>query len=408
MALLSIAQALETNGKERFDIVAVVQNISTDQIWILDESIAAPPSCVRKLDVRGLAIGNVVRFYGLMMSSHNRQEKVAQFRPDPSSSSLSWKKCVMEPTGSNNDDDLLCPPTRVDSLKQLSRQVQMSFLRPVPCRRRRLCEIQSPGLLSHVPVQVCAVESSVSSLFPRRKRKRGGAGGAVDRTTFATLADKQERMLLMDCQKWELELKSRIGQTILLLYVLSKRRSCGGEDDLVLVPTASTSIIPTDQSPSHNTPSRIGAMSFLSLEANSPPRTRLVVASLRDVSWEGSEALSKMRQDAEGPSSLMRVLLRKKDDVFQYCNGRLRLGNMDDHVHASPWTMQTLCASIDPNELGIDTNSQAAVFVLLVGYIKENIEMKWQLCREGQQVRVIRVTLPTSFFSREEQRQDYS
>ena len=380
--LSTIAEAVQNMCTE-VNIVAVVIGVVTERKMVLirDESVDKPshvavPSCINLL--HSVRVGDVLQFTSLEVTARNIDERTLDLRSPalcgPACAPVPWKKL-------RHRDLATCLPSgRAALVARLSNEIRQSILPKLPCRRRRLDQIQSAGLLSHVVVRICRVDTHTNPPSTR-KRKRG-----VTNVSFAALSDDgREDLLLVDCQHWLRELRARLGQWVEIHNVLSKHGCVQGREDLVLVPTPATRIAEAS-SPVRSTSPEV--------EETPLPCQTALTAGLKAIRI-GNRWFTKNR------AALERSILVGGEEVHPcYRNANLVLRNSDGDLSCSAdaGVVETLCAGVKAGHLMCNTELAEAVEAFLSALLQENVQLKWWLVSLGQvrQVKGVRILSITS------------
>ena len=264
-----------------------------------------------------------------------------------------------------NDDELHYKHDHenADSLIALSHRIKNQCLAQPSCCRRTLADIQCPGQLSSVEVRVvsCEALSTTTALFHSRKR------GRQTSRVFATLADNDARMVLVDCRKYFKDLKTAQegGDSVQITNLLSCQEEAG---EIVLKPTIRTLILPTKRPRRH-----------VSRVHNEPQSILLeqscIISSMEAIFIdELNQALDS--KHFVSPSAFVGIIINKVGPCYRAATLTLEGARV---VKANPSVMKVLCASIDAGQVLADTQTRQDVLELVRGILMGATQLKWTL-----------------------------
>lgn len=394
-ALTSIQHALHNNTSKTHDVIGIVVKISVDalnskaQVLIADDSI--PENAYARVSLFGndavtsslvkVSVGDVLSFHGFQITRHDTTKLplVADFQCSWQEPEAGWTRLYAhhgEAQVSCQDEDT----TRsIQSLVQWFSKTKFNESIPsLPCRRRRLSELQAVGMTSHVVARVVSVDTAAaaSTSASRNKRKRW-LPLKKRRTTIAVLSDGDEIMPLLGCAAHEEALKEAIGNEVLLTHVVTCVAEEKSDENIVLRPTESTTVIPRLDN-AMSTGKRVNQQETqcISMTQEMPgaatlarPLTDVYIDELGISLGDGKRFVS--------PNGFVSTLVDTSGSHPCYRAATLTLDGIV--VKADAELMQTLCGSIDPVTLLNHSRLKTHVTDLMRGLLDEQVDLTWAI-----------------------------
>mmetsp|Transcript_51168 Transcript_51168/g.153729 ORF Transcript_51168/g.153729 Transcript_51168/m.153729 type:complete len:677 (-) Transcript_51168:83-2113(-) len=312
------------------------------------------------------------------------------------------------------------------------------------CRRRRLRDVDNPGLLSDVTVRVLSYDGSaprpsgLGSSSSAAARRRGGPARRWDpkpvtaRASLSDGPDESDLAALYDCARFGAALNnaSRAGSCVLITRVKSHwatKGSNGGREGggMALVPTPETSVMVLEgEGPTRKQGRRVAASQrdgitqtrgMTQTQVPSPDclvgttETAIVTSALKDIVVVCDGEKKNSISDCLGtPSALFEVLVDANARRPTYCIATLTLDSIaapgeflvveagGDVVEVLCGSCPAACLSTDSRVGKGDTSLRTHAFNLLRGMLREKVPLRWTLRRAGPEDiwRVTDVMLP--------------
>jgi hypothetical protein len=375
---LTIAEAVrEGNG----DIIAAVVRISIDavqaraQLLMADQSI--PFNAYARVSLRGasvssladVSVGNVLRFNGLVMTNHEsvRSPLVGDFRS--SWQDTGWTRLYQQATTTRVHHDRI-----QELIDWFSASKYNDSIPALPRRRRRLSELDTPGIVCHVVARIASFDTAAGE---PQTRKRSQA--FAKKTTFAVLSDGNEVMPFMNCDKYETILKTAMsrGQEVLLTNVVSSLAGTGA-NHVVLKPTNTTSVVPmclTDTN--RNLPARHAPPDCLTLTQEEVPGTytQTISSPLRDIYIDELGISLGAGKHFLSPIGFISTIIDNNNR--RYRQATLTLDGIV--VKADSSTMQALCGSVEAASMWTHTSLRRYVMELIRALLDDEVNLSWSL-----------------------------
>lgn len=438
------------------DIVAVVLDVSvnlalqTAELFVTDPSLPNASHCARiKLKghavvspilERNIARADIVRMNRLEVRNDNYVEpsKAAASGSGNASQQLkivcdlchSWKQpeagvlwkrlcCIRDgqivATQEPLPDNMATPPSKIQALaKWFSQQQKPPSIPSIHSRsvkRRRLSEISTAGLVSHVAVQILSCDHSSVDAVQYKKRKRFKSCADHAPCIVAMLSDgsrDEDVMALHDCKlSWEVPLKRFMSEKERVR--ITNLQSVVSNGHVVLVPTLESLVIRIGNE-THNSGNNFtsGHSSELAsqMETQQPlvplheQDTVSVVSPLVDVYVDSLDVSLGEGEHWSTPQDLCSVLIDsgEKKGPLRYRPGTLTLKDSSGlfAVRADHSIVETLCGSLEA-ELVIQREDLCThMLELLRGLLEEAVPLEWTLTRKSarESYTVVSVRLP--------------
>lgn len=400
MAPLTIQQAVAEGATTATGVIAIVTNLSFHpnnraHVLIMDESCAPRNARITLYgnDCKGIAnsvqSGDVVRFNELCLVSSSTRDLDVQHNfkrasicetDQPTWERMSEKGCCMV-TDRVNDEEV--NSSRVKELLLWYNQRKNLPVQSLPCRRRRLHEIQAVGLISHVQVRVIAVEAA-SVRHQRTKIRKC----LMPTASIATLLDDDGDVAsLVDCQGFQVALINALKarQRVQISSVRSIQPD-EGDSSVLLAPTYFTTIV--------NCPSEkkwkariIQTQEFSTL--HSPPVIRTFSATVESI-WIPDLNTYLERKHFLSPNAFAAILVNQETLTFR----SVMLTLKETRVWASSDVVKLVCGSVEAKDVLLHFTTRRNVLELIQGLLEEDIELLWTVEKNaGEEYHVTNVLM---------------
>lgn len=410
----SIQHALDGPQSCTHDVIGVVVKISLDavnskaQVLISDKSIQenayARVSLVGTDTVTSslaeVSVGDVLCFHGFKVTKHNSSKLplVADFHSSWQEPEAGWTRVHKRGEQISCVDEATADRIR-DLVEWFSITSFYDSIPALPCRRRRLNELHTPGITSHAVARVVSIDTAATTPPGSRRRKRW-LPLKKQQTMIAVLSDGSEVIPFVDCAAHEAALRGAIqsGKQVLVTNVVTCAAEERSNRDAVLRPTDTTSVTPMLDSRSgskQQAASNTRETQCLSLTQEVPgPAARIQTLSspLRDVYIDELGISLGDGKHFVSPNGFVSTIIDTSGRSPQYREATLTLDGMVVKADAS--MMQTLCGSIDPETLLNHTRLRTHVTDLMRGLLDEKLTLTWTLERNGDTHYVTKCFLP--------------
>lgn len=415
----SIQHALNQESSGTHNVIGVVVKISIDtlnskaQVLVADTTIEE--NAYARVSLQGtdtvtaslaeVSVGDVISFHGFRVTKHNANKLplVADFYEYFQEPEAGWTRLH------RNYEHVSCQDqstsARVQELVEWFATTKFNNSIPsLPCRRRRLNELHTAGITTHVVARVASVDTAASAPPSGSRKQKRWLPLKKRRTTIAVLLDGNDVMPLLDCSTHEATLKQAIQseKEVLLTNVVT----CGSEekssrDVIVLRPTDSTSIIPMiddstgtsqRQSASHSNTCRETQCLSLTQDMPGASKTETLASPLRDVYIDELNVSLGDGNRFVSPNGFVNTIIDNSGGSPRYREATLTLDGAV--VKADSAMMQTLCGSIDPESLLQNGRLRTHVTDLMHGLLEEPVSLTWTLERNGDTRHATRCFLP--------------
>lgn len=418
--MTSIQHALTHESSTIQTMIAVVTKISVDavnskaQMLIADDSI--PENSYARLSLSGsdtvttslakVCAGDVFSFHGFQVTRHDSSKfpLVADFQSSWQEPGAGWTQLYASkiggPVSCAQDRDAA---KRVESLIDwCSRSKFNDSIPSLPaCRRRRLSELHTVGMTSHVVVKVTSIDTAdapADCMSASRKKRKRWLPLKKHQTTIAVLSDGDDVMPFLECSTHETALKEAIqsGTTVLLTHVVTgKTNDDKMEENIALRPTECTTVIPmlNDGMSSSKRPNTDSTQPFISLTQDMPGSTIQSLSSpLRDIYIDELGVSLGDGKRFVSPNGFVSTLIDSSASQPSYRAATLTLDGVV--VKADAKVIQTLCGSIDAATLLNHPRLKPYVTDLMRGLLEEQVDLTWTIEQQGDVYLVQKCFLP--------------
>jgi len=419
--MTSIQHALTHESSTIQTMIVVVTKIAVDavnskaQVLIADDSI--PENAYARVSLSGsdtvttslakVCAGDVLSFHGFQVTIHDSSKfpLVADFQSSWQEPGAGWTRLYASKIGG----PVSCAQER-DATKRVESLIywcsRSKFNDSIPslpaCRRRRLSELHTIGMTSHVVVKVTSIDTAgapADCMSASRKKRKRWLPLKKHQTTIAVLSDGDDVMPFSECSTHETALKEAIqsGTTVLLTHVVtSKTNDDKMEENIVLRPTERTTVIPmlNDGMSSSKRPSNTDSTQpFISLTQDMPGSTIQSLSSpLRDIYIDELGVSLGDGKRFVSPNGLVSTLIDASASQPSYRAATLTLDGVV--VKADAKVIQTLCGSIDAATLLNHSRVKTYVADLMRGLLEEQVDLTWTIEQQGDVHLVQKCFLP--------------